>query len=96
MPHFAPQAKHAAAIIGRDDQFGGGRGGHAVRPFGAAMGTYRLIAVDFDGPLLLEPQTFTAVNDDDAVAKARNILRDHDIELWDGERLVMCFRARER
>ena len=60
------------------------------------MGSYRLIAVDFDGPLLLEPQTFTAVSDDDAVAKARNLLRDHNIELWDGERLVMCFRARER
>jgi hypothetical protein len=64
--------------------------------FGAAMGIYRLIAVDFDGPLLREPQTFTAVNDDDAVAKARTFLRNHDIELWDGDRLVMCFRARER
>ena len=60
------------------------------------MGTYRLIAVDTDGPLLLEPQTFNAVNDDDAVAKARNLLRDHDIELWEEERLIMCFRARER
>jgi hypothetical protein len=57
------------------------------------MGTYRLIAVDFDGPLLLEPQSFTAVNDDDAVARARKLLQAHDIELWDGERLVMCFRA---
>ena len=65
-------------------------------PLRAAMGTYRLIAVDFDGPLLLEPQTITAVNDDDAVAKARPLPRDHDIELWDGERLIMCFRARER
>ena len=65
-------------------------------PLGAAMATYRLIAVDFDGPLLREPQTFTAVNDDDAVAKARTLLRDHDIELWDGERLVMCFRAQKR
>jgi hypothetical protein len=60
------------------------------------MGTYRLIAIDFDGPLLLEQQTFAAINDDEAVAKARNILREHDIELWDGGRLVMCFRARER
>jgi hypothetical protein len=60
------------------------------------MKTYRLIAVDFDGPLLLEPQTITAIHDDDAVAKARPLLRDHDIELWDGERLVMCFRARAR
>ena len=41
------------------------------------MATYRLIAVDFDGPLLREPQTFTAVNDDDAVAKAsRSIQSD--------------------
>jgi hypothetical protein len=48
------------------------------------MGTYRLIPVDFDGPLLLEPQTFTAVNDDDAVAKATTLLRDHNTELWDG------------
>jgi hypothetical protein len=60
------------------------------------MGTYRLIAVGFDGPLLLEPQSFTAVNDDDAVAKARKLIQDHDIERWDGERLVMCFRAHER
>ena len=60
------------------------------------MGTYRLIAVGFDGPLLLEPQSFTAVNDDDAVARARKLLQAHDIELWDGERLVMCFRAHER
>jgi hypothetical protein len=57
------------------------------------MGTYRLVAVDFNGPLLLEPQTFTAVNDDEAVAKAKSFLPDHDIELWDGDRLVMCFRA---
>ena len=60
------------------------------------MTTYRLIPVDFDGPLHLEPQTFTSIDDDDAVAKAKSLLRDHDIELWDGERLVMCFRARER
>jgi hypothetical protein len=60
------------------------------------MGIYRLIAVDFDGPLHLEPQTFNAANDDDAVAKARPLWRDHNNELWDGERLVMCFRARER
>jgi hypothetical protein len=60
------------------------------------MGTYRLIAVDFDGPVLLESQTFAAANDDDAVAKAGSLLRDHNIELWDGERLVMCFRARDR
>jgi hypothetical protein len=57
------------------------------------MGTYRLVAVDRDGPLLRDPQTFTALNDDDAVAKAKNLIRDDDIELWDGERLVMCFRA---
>jgi hypothetical protein len=43
------------------------------------MKTYRLIAVDFDGPLLLEPQTITAINDDDAVAKASKLLEDHDI-----------------
>ena len=53
------------------------------------MKTYRLIAVDFDGPLLSEPQIFTAINDDDAVTKARNFLRDHNIELWEGERLVI-------
>ena len=57
------------------------------------MGTYRLIAVDFDGPLLLEPQTITAINDDDAVVKATELLQKHNIELWEGERLVMCFRA---
>jgi hypothetical protein len=54
----------------------------------------QVIAVDFDGPLHLEPQTLTAVSDDDAVAKARELLHKHNIELWDGERLVMCFRAR--
>ena len=59
------------------------------------MPTYRLIAVDFDGPILDERQEFSAVNDDDAVAKAESLLRDHNIELWDGERLVMCFRARD-
>jgi hypothetical protein len=57
------------------------------------MATYRLIAVDFDGPLLLEPQTITAINDD-AVVKATELLQKHNMELWDGERPIMCFRAR--
>ena len=57
------------------------------------MRTYRVVPVDSNGPLLVEPQTFTAIDDDDAVAKAKSLLWNHDIELWDGERLVMCFRA---
>jgi hypothetical protein len=60
------------------------------------MKTYRLIALDSDGPLHLEPQTISAVSDDDAVAKAMELLQKHNIELWDGERLVMCFRPRGR
>jgi hypothetical protein len=60
------------------------------------MKTYRIIAVDFDGPLNLEPQTISAVSDDDAVGKARELLQKHNIELWDGERLVMCFRPRTK
>jgi hypothetical protein len=58
------------------------------------MTIHRLIPVDFDASL--HPESHTAGNDDDVVAKARTLLRDHNIELWDGERLVMCLRARER
>jgi hypothetical protein len=38
-------------------------------------GDHRLIAVDFDGRAW-EPQTITAINDDDAVAKAKNFLKN--------------------
>jgi hypothetical protein len=60
------------------------------------MKTYRLVPVDSDGPLHLESQTISALSDNDAVAKARELVQKHNIELWEGERLVMCFRAREK
>jgi hypothetical protein len=63
-------AKHAGAITGPEDQVWGRPGrkndGRAVA---GGHGDLRLIAIDFDGPLLLEPQTITAVNDDDAGRK---------------------------
>jgi hypothetical protein len=82
----------------RPDKLGAVTGGCAGRASArreaeASIKTYRLIAVDFDGPLLLEPQTITAINDDAAVAKVSELLQKHNMELWDGERLVMCFRA---
>jgi hypothetical protein len=51
------------------------------------MGEYRAYTVDIDGHFIgFEP--LKCANDAEAIEKAKRLVRDHDIELWSGERLV--------
>ena len=56
------------------------------------MQVYRLYAVTVDGRVDQSPQLIEAINDDKAVEKARALAGGRDVELWHGDRLVMCLR----
>ncbi len=53
---------------------------------------YRLYAVNAEGRIDQPPSVIEAGNDDEAVAKAKALLNGRDVELWLGDRLVMCLR----
>jgi hypothetical protein len=52
------------------------------------MAAYQAFAIGSDGRFVLyEP--LICDNDNDAIAKARRLVDGHDIELWNGARLVI-------
>jgi hypothetical protein len=53
---------------------------------------YRAFTVGSDGHFIgFEP--LICANDAEAIAQAKRLLFQHDIELWSGERLVIRLRA---
>lgn len=56
---------------------------------------YRAYSVGDDGHFIgFEP--LICPGDSEAIAKARSIQTDHDIEVWSGDRLVTVLKANRR
>ena len=62
---------------------------------GTGMANYRAYTVGSDGHFVgYEP--LICFNDDDAVAKASSLMDGHDVEVWDGPRLVVRLKHRAK
>jgi hypothetical protein len=70
----------------------------AVRTLGggkAGMTEYRAYTVGSDGHFI-GYQPLVCADDAEAIAKARHLVDDHDIELWSGTRLVIRLECKPK
>jgi hypothetical protein len=61
--------------------------GEGKRYWGTTMGDYRAFYVGSDGNFL-KSVYLDCMSDDAAIAEARQLAERHDIELWNGPRMV--------
>jgi len=60
------------------------------------MPGYRFYAISpKDGHISLPPTDFNLPNDDAANEKAKQLLDGHDIEIWQGARIVAHFNSKD-
>jgi hypothetical protein len=62
-------------------------------PEDAIVADYRLYHLDKSGHVAGPPDGLTCDNDETAIERARRLLDDHDLELWQRDRLVMRLHA---
>jgi hypothetical protein len=59
------------------------------------MPEYRFYAINEDGHIGVPPTQYELPNDDAANEKAKQLLDGHDIEIWQGARIVAHFNSKE-
>lgn len=57
------------------------------------MPIYRAFLIETGGTLILRSHNFTADDEAEALERAARYVDGHDVELWEGERLVRRFEA---
>jgi hypothetical protein len=55
---------------------------------GSAVPEYRFYTIKRDGHIAAPPAEFDLPNDDAALKEAKQLLNGHDIEIWQGGRVV--------
>jgi hypothetical protein len=58
-----------------------------MHPWGLRVAEYRAYVVGDDGHFL-RFEALICADDAEAIAKAKRLVDDHDVELWSGERFV--------
>ncbi len=53
------------------------------------MPAYRTYLIDKNNSISAPPKTVECAGDFDAIDKAKQLVGGHDVELWEGDRLVM-------
>lgn len=57
------------------------------------MPTYRLYLVDQDNHVACTPKVLTFASDENAVERAKQIVDGHDVEVWQGTRLITVIKS---
>ena len=53
------------------------------------MPAYRTYLIDENNSISAPPKTVECAGDFDAIDNAKRLVNGHDVELWEGDRLVM-------
>ena len=70
--------------------------GSRVRSVEQYMTHYRMYQVRADGHITGQPTEFEIPTDEAAIERARQMLNGTDIELWQGNRLVIGFKSPDK
>jgi hypothetical protein len=60
------------------------------------MPDYQLYHLDSSGHIDRPPDGFACENDEAAIAKAKQLVDGHDVELWDLDRLVVRLESPDK
>ena len=59
------------------------------------MPTYRLYLVDQENHITRTPKVLASDSDEDAVERAKQIGDGHDVEVWQGTRLITIIKSKD-
>ena len=59
------------------------------------MPTYRLYLLDQDNHITGVPKVLACDSDEDAVERAKQIVDGHDVEVWQGSRLITVIKSKD-
>lgn len=59
------------------------------------MPTYRLYLVNRENHITQAPEILTSDSDEDAVERAKQIVDGHDVEVWQGSRLITVIKSKD-